>query len=89
MVIGNNVKLEITTLYNSYEIKYYIQHTASITSTSGIQGKNTRSVENAIANFSRQNTSVSSCIELFKYFDIDFSDFLTDIEKENLDILTW
>ena len=89
MVIGNNVKLAITTLYNSYKIKYYIQHTTSITSTSGIQGKNTRSAGNAIANFSRQNTSVSSCNKLFKYLDTDFSAFLTKIKKDNFDILIW
>ena len=59
------------------------------TSTSAVRGKNTWSAWNAIANFSSQITNVSSRTELFKYLDTDLSDFSTDIEKENFDILTW
>ena len=87
----NDIKSTVTTVYNSYEIKYSTQRTISTLSswTSSVRGKNTRSVWIAIANFSRQNTSVSSHTEFFRYLDIDFSGFLTDTEKENLDILTW
>ena len=36
-----------------------------------------------------QNTSVSSRTELFKYLDTDFSNMLTDSERDSLNILAW
>ena len=91
IITGNDVKLAVTNLYNLYEMKYSTS-TASTntatpsTSTSGVRGKKPW---NAIANYSRQSTSVSSRNELFKYLDTDFSVFLTESEKDNLDILAW
>ena len=83
-IIGKDIKSTITTLYNSYEMKYSPQRTTSATtsipstSISGVRGKTTCSGYNAITNFNRQITSLSSRIELSKYLDTDFSGFLTD-----------
>ena len=61
-ITGNDVKSMITTLYNSYYMKYSTQRMTSVTtstpsiSTSDVRGKTTWSGWNAIANFSRQIT---------------------------------
>ena len=91
IIISSDVKLVLTAPYNAYKIKYFTQRTTSTTMstptfTSGVRGKNAWS---AISNVSRQITSVSLHIELFKYLGTYFSNFLKDSEKETPNILTW
>ena len=74
--------------YSTYRTTSATTSTPSI-STSGVRGKTTWSGWNTIDDFSRQIISFSSCTELFKYLDTNFGGFLTNNEKENINILTW
>ena len=85
-IICNDVKLDLMTLFTACETKYFTQRmTFTTTSTifTSINSVRGRNVWSTISNISRQSTGISYRIELFKYLDKEFSDFITYSERES------
>ncbi|XP_062011140.1 zinc finger BED domain-containing protein RICESLEEPER 2-like [Rosa rugosa] len=89
-----NIQKNINDTYKLYEKKYAAASVQGSQaphrpSPSGSNAFSSQAVFGLLASKAKQTGVVSSCNEFFQYLDTDFTEFMTEEEKQKLDILGW